>query len=543
MESASVAATGPVSRESQPMEGDKGLKTGALGYLSNLVIGVASTAPAYSLAATLGFIVAISAMGFHAPAVMLVSFIPMLLIASAYNYMNKADPDSGTTFAWVTRAMGPHLGWLNGWVIVAADVVVMAALAYIAGIYTFLLFGLDAAASNALDISIAAAIWIAVMTWICYVGIELSARTQYVLLSAEIAILALFAIVALLKVYFGNPSGAVNPSLDWINPFNIPGGTTALADGVLLGVFIYWGWDSGVCVNEESRDANSGPGKAAVMSTVVLLLIYVIVSIASQAYHGTGFLSDNSDDVLKALGGDVFGSPFDKLLIIAVLTSAAASTQTTILPTARTTLSMAHWKAIPKVFGRIHPTHLTPSVSTVAMGAASLIWTLFIINESQNVLSDSITGLGFLIAFYYGFTGYACVIYYRRELFKSARNFIMAGLAPLVGAVILTALFIKAYSDYNTTSTDINYTGGVAGVGTPVAIGVGLILVGIVLMVISMFIYRDFFRRRPETAEPGILEGAVRPAPAPAGGAPLPGEEHPPGAENKRAGGTSRPPS
>ncbi len=74
---------------------------------------------------------------------MIVSFIPMLLIAAAYNYMNKADPDCGTSFTWVTRAMGPRLGWLTGWAIVAADIIVMAALAYIAGVYTFLLFGLD----------------------------------------------------------------------------------------------------------------------------------------------------------------------------------------------------------------------------------------------------------------------------------------------------------------------------------------------------------------------------------------------------------------
>src|SRR5207244_7144709 len=108
-----------------------------------------------------------------APAVMLVSFIPMLLIAAGYNYMNRADPDCGTSFTWVTRAMGPHLGWLTGWAIVAADVVVMATLAYIAGVYSFLLFGLDAAASNLLDISIVAALWIIGMTWICYIGIEL----------------------------------------------------------------------------------------------------------------------------------------------------------------------------------------------------------------------------------------------------------------------------------------------------------------------------------------------------------------------------------
>ena len=130
------------------------------------------------------------------------------------------------------------------------------------------------------------------------------------------------------------------------------------------------------------------------LSTLVLLLIYVVVSASAQAYAGTIFLKHHGDDVLSALGNNVFGSPWDKLLIIAVLTSASASTQTTILPTARTTLSMARFNAIPRAFGRIHPRYLTPDVSTLAMGAVSLVWTIFIINASQNVLGDSISALG-----------------------------------------------------------------------------------------------------------------------------------------------------
>jgi amino acid transporter len=506
MESAAVPAPAPASGSAQ--EGGKGLKTGAIGYLSNLVIGVASTAPAYSLAVTLGFITAIAGMGFHAPAVLIVSFLPMLLIAAAYNYMNKADPDCGTSFTWVTRALGPRLGWLTGWVIVAADIVVMATLAYIAGVYTFLLFGLDAASTNLLDISIIAAIWIAVMTWICYVGIEISARTQFFLLGIEIFTLALFAVVALWKVYVTGVPGSVHVGLGWFSPFNLPGGTTALVSGVLLGVFIYWGWDSGVCVNEESTDSANGPGKAAVMSTILLVLIYVVVGVAAQAFHGPHFLSENAEDVLGALGHNVLGSPLDKLLIITVLTSASASTQTTILPTARTTLSMARFGSIPKAFGRIHPRYLTPDVSTLAMGAISLVWTLLIINISTSVLGDSIIGLGFQIAFYYGLTGFACTVYYRKEIFKSVKNFIMVGVAPLLGGLALTFIFIKAlitYSDPAETETGKAFLG----VGVPVAVGVGLILVGVLVMVWANFVYPKFFSRKREVADPGILEGTV----------------------------------
>src|SRR4051812_1740639 len=311
MESGSIAAApgagGPESHDYGP--GGKGLKANAIGYASNVVIGVASTAPGYSLAATLGFIVAVPGVGLQAPAVLLVSFVPMLCIAFGYRYMNRADPDCGTSFAWVTRAMGPHLGWLSGWAIVAADIIVMASLAQIAGIYTFLLFGWQSAADTMWAVTIIGVVWIAIMTWICVIGIELNAKTQQWLLTAEVVTLGIFAVVALTRVWAGTaPAGSINPELSWFSPFAIDS-TSALTSGVLLAVFIYWGWDSLVCVNEETEDAENVPGKAAVAATLILLGIYVIVSTAAIAYGGVDRLAnDNSGDVLGLLANDVFGS-------------------------------------------------------------------------------------------------------------------------------------------------------------------------------------------------------------------------------------------
>ena len=128
-------------------------------------------------------------------------------------------------------------------------------------------------------------IWIAVMTWICVVGIELSARTQFFLLAAEVAALAAFSVVALVKVYATDVTGSVLPSLSWFNPLDIPSGS-ALAAGLILAIFIYWGWDTTVTVNEESENSSETPGKAAVTATIVLVLIYVVVSTAAQAYAG-----------------------------------------------------------------------------------------------------------------------------------------------------------------------------------------------------------------------------------------------------------------
>jgi len=406
---------------------DKGLKKGAIGYVSNVVIGVASTAPAYSLATTLGAIVLVTGVGVHAPAVLLVAFIPMFLVAGAYRYFNKADPDAGTTFAWTTRAFGPSTGWMNGWAIFLADVVVMVSLSDIAAEYTFKLFGFTELGESKAAIIVAAVLWIMLMTWICYRGIELSARLQSALLGVEVAILIIFSVVALVKVYGGSvhPLHAeveshqvvyhsIKPTLDWFNPFAMKFSDLFVA--LLIGFFIYWGWDSGVAVNEESRDPAEGPGKAAVVSTILLVVIYVIVTAAAQSYHGTKFLGDNASDVLNALGKEVLGGTLNKLLIITVLTSASASTQTTILPTARTTLSMAHWKAVTSLLARVHKRFLTPTVSTIGFGALSIVFTVVILLLSESVLLDSISAVGFPICFYYGFTGIACAVYYRKEL-------------------------------------------------------------------------------------------------------------------------------
>src|SRR5262245_25930819 len=142
--------------------GEKGLREGTLGFLSGVVIGVASTAPGYSLAAVLGVIAAVPLMGVHAPAILLLSFVPMLFIAAAFYYLNKADPDCGTTFSWCTRAFGPWVGWMAGWAVLAADIIVMANLADIAGLYSWILVGQDAPSMFA--VMVVGVLWMIAMT-------------------------------------------------------------------------------------------------------------------------------------------------------------------------------------------------------------------------------------------------------------------------------------------------------------------------------------------------------------------------------------------
>ncbi len=427
----------------------KGLKRGALGLISSTVVGVASTAPAYSLAATLGFVVA--AIGLQAPIVTIIAFVPMLCIAYAYKELNSKDPDCGTTFTWGTRAFGPMTGWMGGWGIVAADVLVMASLAQIAGQYVFFLFNTGSIGGNASSVWVllVGIAWIVVMTLICYVGIEVSANFQKVLLSIELTMLVVLSVWALIKVGNGTaPSYHLAIAASWFNPFDISG-PSAFINGVLLMLFIYWGWDTTVSVNEETAHPHTTPGRAAVLSTLILLATYVLVVVSVQSFAGVGQTGvglgnpSNVNDVLSVLGHAVFGSGsfgnvLFHLLLLMVLSSAAASTQTTILPTARTVLAMGVYKAVPKAFAKTHRRFFTPTWATVIMGLVSIVlYVAMNYISAGSVIADSVSALGVMIAFYYGLTGLECVWFFRSSLFASARNLLLRGILPLLGFVML----------------------------------------------------------------------------------------------------------
>jgi amino acid transporter len=523
-----MPVTSTVSSSPTDQTGNKGLKTGALGLVSSVVVGVASTAPAYSLAASLGFIVASGGAllaGVKSPGIVLLAFVPMYLIAVAYSELNKAEPDCGTTFTWASRAFGPITGWMGGWGIIVADVIVMANLAQVAGSYSFTLaaeFGISGAADLADDklwSTVAGLLWIAIMTWICYRGIEISARLQYVLLSIEVLVLLAFAIFALVRVYSGTAETySLIPSLDWFNPFTLDFGNV-IAPAMLTAIFIYWGWDTAVSINEETADPKKTPGRAAIISTLLLLVTYALVSTSAVAFAGVGTEGiglgneANSDDVFSAIGPQLYGDSvlghiMLLLLAASILTSASASTQTTILPTARTALSMAVYKAIPEKFARIHPKFLTPTWATIGMGIVSAAFYLIFTLISTDLLGALIGSIGLMIAFYYGLTGFACVWFYRKTLTSSARNFVMRGLFPFIGGAILLTVFIYglfkfAEVDWLTDDDGKNIT--FLGIGIVAVVGVAGLLIGAVLMLIWRARHPDFFRGKTLERRSGDL--------------------------------------
>ena len=184
-----------------------------------------------------------------------------------------------------------------------------------------------------------------------------------------------------------------------------------------------------------------------------------------------------------------------------MLTSASASTQTTILPGTRAALSMASHGAAPKAFASINPRRLTPGYATIWFGAISIAYYVVLTIVSQNILSDSITATGLMITFYLGITGVACVIYFRKALFNDVRTFVLAGLGPALGAIIMGYIFVRSAKDQFDPAN--SYTGSaLLGMGAPLTIALLGLLLGVVLMLLQWRHNPEFFRRRRLAASP-----------------------------------------
>ncbi|KMO71983.1 MAG: APC family permease [Mycolicibacterium rufum] len=483
------------SEPSTPAVGSKGLQAGALGLVGNVVIGLAAVAPAYSLAATLGYVVL--EVGEKAPSMFVLAFIPMLLVAFAYKELSQETPDCGTTFTWGTKAFGPWIGWIGGWGLAVSAIIVLANVAEIAAIYLYNFLGLDDLADNTFATVGLGCFFIVSMTLVSARGIVVSERVQNILIAVQFGVLIIVSVIALVRVFSGTAGAqAISPQLSWLWPSGLD--TSSIAAAVILCIFIYWGWDACLAVGEETKDPGRTPGIAAVITTLILVCTYVLVAYALQSFAGFGEVgiglnnAMNSDDVLTVLGEPVAGTIAASALLLTVSVSALSSTQTTILPTARGTLSMAVYEAIPKRFANVHPRYMTPAFGTIVMGLAALFFYLLLKVLSENALADSVASLGLAVAFYYGITAFACVWYFRRTLFSSVRNLFFRGIFPLLGGLAMAAAFVISAKDM--IAPDYGYT-AFGPIGGVFVLGVGMLVLGIPLMLACFaFGTKRFFR-------------------------------------------------
>ncbi|WP_311198038.1 APC family permease [Ornithinimicrobium sp. INDO-MA30-4] len=340
---------------------DKGLKGDSVGLIGSTVLSISSVAPAYALTATIGILAASA--GAKVPVVIIAGFLPMFFAAYAYREMNKVSPDCGTSFTWTTKAFGPVIGWLGGWTAILATIFVLSNLAAVAVQFFYQFFGEVFGSQTIADLWLNTPInvltclaFLGIASYVAYRGVDATEKVQIVLVSFQLIILLIFSVLAIAK--HGESGVGLDFSWDWFSPSGLT--LSAFIAGLSGSIFAFWGWDVSLTVNEESKDREKIPGRAALLCVVSILLTYLIVSIATQMYAGLGETGiglanpDTADNVFGVLAEPVMGN-FGILLFLAVLASSAASLITTFFPTTRTMLAMSSYKALPAGLQKIHP--------------------------------------------------------------------------------------------------------------------------------------------------------------------------------------------
>ena len=479
----------------------KGLAPGTVGVLGAVVIGVSTIAPAYTFTAAIG--PTVSAVGVQVPAIILLGFVPMLLVAFGYRELNRAMPDAGTSFTWATRAFGPYVGWMAGWGLIIATVLVLSNLAGIAVDFLYLLIaqitGNEAIAEMAANPFINVLTCLAFMaaaTWISYRDITTTQRVQYWLVGFQVIVLVAFGATALFRAQSGDAIDHTPIDPSWFNVLQAPSVSSVVA-GLSLSIFIFWGWDVVLTMNEEAKDPARTPGRAAAITIVIVLGLYLLLAIALLVFAGNGETGlglgnpDIQDNVLFFLSNPIMG-PLGWLISLAVLSSSAASLQSTALSPARTLLAMGHYQAVPQRFAAVHPRFRTPGFAAVVAAVVASVFYAVMRFVSENVLWDTITALGMMVCFYYGLTALSAVWYFRQTALTSAKRFFVQLLFPLVGGIALVVLFVQTLVD----SFDPAYGSGseIGGVGLVGILGVGMLLLGVVLMLVMRFVSPAFFR-------------------------------------------------
>ncbi|MBP0448785.1 APC family permease [Kitasatospora sp. RG8] len=415
----------------------------SLGLLDGAAIAASSTAATSSIGIGLGLTAGI--VGLHLPAIMLLAFLPVLAIAGGYGRLNQVDPDAGSSYRWVGRTLNPWLGFLTGWVNTVGTVVFMAYTTTVTGSAIIQLLGQATVHSvlglrldpdSTLQCTLLGLVVLIAASLVAVRGLDLAARLQKYLLVFEYGVLLAFC-------GYGLFAGDQPFSLQWFNPFDIPS-LSALAQGMVLAVFCYWGFESVFSVGEEVRDPRDA-SRAGILALVVMMLLFLLAGTAFQRVLPLDELADNGAQGLAYFGTKLAHQPLAALPLIALTFSAVASLQAAVIPTARGLFAMGRDGVLGPVWTKLHPKHTTPAVGTLLItGIACVLSLLSIaIPTVGDLISAAVNAIGIVVALYYALTAVAAAVRFRHLLRTAPLEGLRAVVGPLLGAAAL--LFVGGY--------------------------------------------------------------------------------------------------
>lgn len=468
------------------------LEPDAIGVAQDTVIGLANVGPTLSVGLVMVGLAAASAYG--SVPVIILCMLPLLVIANAYRRLNLWSANAGASFEWVGRAINPYLGFLTGWIMIAANLLGTIAATVILAPSVLAVFGSNST-SKWPNILIATAV-LAVMLVIAIVGIRPTALVQVGMASVEYAILIGFSITGLVAV-LSHRHGTFPITSGWFSLSGI-GGKGDLAAGLLLAVFLFAGWDATVYVNEEVKHRRTNPGKAAMYAVVILCVIYVLAHLGLQGAVSPAKLQANSSDALVYIAQSLAGGGWAKVMALSLALSVTASVGVGIVSLARISYGMATRRVLPAILGNVSRRFSTPAIASVVMGVALIVLTwIYLLSTSVANLFTTLIGVdGLLYAAFYILTALAVVAYYWPRIKRSPWDMLLAGILPLAAAGFLVWIIVKSVGSLPSS--------GIWSL-------IGIVASGILVMLLVRVTLRSSFFRTPR--ERADSEGRVVPGP------------------------------
>ncbi len=496
--------TGAGAGTDPPMHGikPKGLKKGSVSLIGAVAIGLAATAPAYSLTGALGHGAAEA--GYQLPIVFIIAVIPMYFVALAYKHLTDAAPDAGTVFTWGSKAILPHIGWIGGYALMLSSILAGVGAAGITVNAVSVAFRLEDS-SKWLQVLIAA-IFILTTTWLVARGAEESSRTTLILTVIQYGGLILFAAILMLNILGreSNPTAEAF-SWDWFNPLAI-NGFPAFLSGFLVAIFIFWGFDAALSMSEETAGTPEQSGRVGVTAIVIILITYVVIGVAALAFAGIDDSSEGSlthakniDDVFSALTREAVGPNGAVIAAVIVGLSAFSATMSTVMATVRGMLAMATYKALPDRFASVDDVVQTPKFTTWFIGLTTLVIYGGLTFVSESIVEDCVYSVGIAIMLYYTVVAVSSVVYFWDTAWRSWRTALGQVILPGIAALILIP--VGLFEAYRMINPEYGSGGSLAGIGTVFIIGVLSLVLGVLLMILWNLKSPAFFRGQTLTRE------------------------------------------
>jgi amino acid transporter len=435
------------------------LKAGALSLFESVVMGIAGSAPGYTIAVTTAVLLGVAKA--LSPGALLIFAIPMLGIATAYKALNRRHVDAGAAYQWTTIYFGRFMGFFSGWALLVASMVFMVTGSL--PLATATLDFIDPALANHVVLSAAvASVWFLAVAIVLIVGIKVTSGFQVVMTSIELIILTIVLVAAF--VHAGQ-AGAVNPfSWAWFGFSYTPGSFAASA---LVVVFFYWGWDVTSNLGEETADGSENAGHGGFISVFITIAYYLaFVFAALFLFHLKDAQSFNANIIYNIAVASGLGRSGGLFASIAVILSSIATLETTMLQFSRTLFAMGRDGAMPTLFGFVDERTQTPvraMLVLIAMGLL-LVWSSSLMPTIHQIILDSVNAVGVLVAYYYGLAGLAAGWAFR----GAWRDGIGRGLAlaayPALSGAMLIALGIYAMTTFDPITNIVGLGGLIAGI-------------------------------------------------------------------------------